>query len=104
MSDTNPVDISNDQHAVRRNKLAEMRAGGFDPFRASVTQSHFSADAIERALAHQDPDPVRRAYHRGAYWTERVEMAVWWADFLDKLKIGGDVVPLRAADRLAAEP
>ena len=35
----------------------------------------FSVDAIERALAHQDPDPVRRAYARGAYWAERVEMA-----------------------------
>ena len=54
MSDTNPVDISNDQHAVRRNKLAEMRAGGFDPFRASVTQSHFSADAIKLYVAGQD--------------------------------------------------
>ena len=38
MSDT-PLDISNDQHAVRRQKLAEMRAGGFDPFRASVAQA-----------------------------------------------------------------
>jgi lysyl-tRNA synthetase class 2 len=54
MSDTTPVDISNDQHAVRRNKLAEMRAGGFDPFRASVTQSHFSADAIKLYVAGQD--------------------------------------------------
>ncbi len=54
MSDTPPVDISNDQHAVRRGKLAEMRAGGFDPFRASVTQSHFSADAIKLYVEGQD--------------------------------------------------
>jgi len=46
----------------------------------------FSSDAIERALAHQDPDQVRRAYARGVYWAERVEMAQWWADFLDTLK------------------
>jgi integrase len=55
----------------------------------------FSPDAIERALAHQDPDAVRRAYNRGGYWTERVEMAQWWADYLDRLRIGGDVLEFR---------
>lgn len=53
MSDT-PLDISHDQHAVRRQKLAEMRAGGFDPFRASVAQTHFSQDAIKLHVAGQD--------------------------------------------------
>lgn len=55
----------------------------------------FSPDAIERALAHQDPDAVRRAYNRGAYWQERLEMAQWWADHLDMLRKGGDVIELR---------
>jgi len=55
----------------------------------------FSPDAIERALAHQDPDSVRRAYNRGAYWNERVEMAQWWADYLDQLRKGGDVLEFR---------
>ncbi len=53
MSDT-PLDISHDQHAVRRQKLAEMRAGGFDPFRARVEQTHFSQDAIKLHVAGQD--------------------------------------------------
>jgi integrase len=57
----------------------------------------FLADAIERALAHQDPDPVRRAYARGAYWQERVEMAQWWADYLDLLKEGGKVAAIECA-------
>ena len=46
----------------------------------------FSSDAIERALAHQDPNAVRRAYARGAFWAERVEMSQWWANYLDALK------------------
>ncbi|MCW2276571.1 hypothetical protein M2321_004180 [Rhodoblastus acidophilus] len=46
-------------------------------------------------MAHQDPDPVRRAYARGAFWKERVDMAQWWADYLDRLKAGGEVVPLK---------
>ena len=53
MSDT-PLDISHDQHAVRRQKLAEMRAGGFDPFRASVAQTHFSQDAVKLHVVGQD--------------------------------------------------
>lgn len=48
----------------------------------------WSADAIERALTHQDKDSVRGAYHRGAHWQERVEMAQWWIDYLDELRGG----------------
>jgi integrase len=43
-------------------------------------------DAIERALDHVDEDEVRRAYARGAFWSERVAMAQWWADYLDELR------------------
>ncbi|MDR0353668.1 MAG: lysine--tRNA ligase [Opitutaceae bacterium] len=45
MSDSSIHDISHDQHAVRRQKLADLRAAGIDPFRASVAQTHFSAAA-----------------------------------------------------------
>ncbi len=53
MSDQ-PIDISHDQHAVRRQKLTEMRAAGFDPFRANVETSHFSADAAKAYVDGQD--------------------------------------------------
>lgn len=43
-------------------------------------------DAIERALAHGDSDVTRGAYHRAAYWDERVQMAQWWSDHIDKLR------------------
>jgi lysyl-tRNA synthetase, class II len=45
MSDS-PSDISHDQHAVRRQKLAAMRAAGVDPFRAEFTPTHFTAEAL----------------------------------------------------------
>ena len=54
MSDTPLPDISHDQHAVRRQKLAEMRAAGFDPFRANVATTHFSGDAIKLHADGQD--------------------------------------------------
>jgi lysyl-tRNA synthetase, class II len=53
MSDI-PLDISHDQHAVRRQKLAEMRAAGFDPFRANVAPTHFSADALQLHVEGED--------------------------------------------------
>ncbi|MDB6095253.1 MAG: lysS [Verrucomicrobia bacterium] len=53
MSDT-PIDISHDQHAVRRQKLAEMRTAGVDPFRANFATTHFSGDAIKLHVDGQD--------------------------------------------------
>jgi lysyl-tRNA synthetase, class II len=53
MSDV-PLDISHDQHAVRRQKLADMRAAGFDPFRANVAPTHFSTDAKALYVEGQD--------------------------------------------------
>lgn len=46
----------------------------------------WSSDAVERALAHQEQNAVRRAYARGIYWDERVRMAQWWADWLESAK------------------
>jgi lysyl-tRNA synthetase class 2 len=53
MSDL-PSDISHDQHAVRRQKLADMRAAGFDPFRASFATTHFSGEALKLHVDGQD--------------------------------------------------
>lgn len=66
----------------------EMTAHGFRATASTILNESgkFSVDAIERALAHQDGDAVRRAYARGAYWQERVTMAQWYADHLDALR------------------
>ena len=75
----------------------EMTSHGFRSTARTLLNASgtWSADAIERALAHGDTDGVRAAYHRGAHWTERVRMAQWWSDHLDTLRIGGAVVPLK---------
>lgn len=54
-------------------------------------------DAIERALAHGHSNAVRGAYARGQHWDERVAMAQWWSDYLDQLRTGADVIPIRRA-------
>lgn len=55
----------------------------------------WSADAIERQLAHVERNAVRRAYARGEHWDERVKMLRWWADHLDTVRLGGEVVEFR---------
>lgn len=79
----------------------EMTGHGFRAMASTLLNESgkWSPDAIERALAHKDKDAVRAAYHRGAHWQERVDMAQWWADFLDTLRTGADVVPITSARR-----
>jgi integrase len=75
----------------------EMTSHGFRATASTLLNESgkWSADAIERALAHGVSDGVRGAYHRGAHWTERVRMAQWWSDYLDTLREGGRVIPLK---------
>ncbi|MBP2569026.1 integrase [Agrobacterium tumefaciens] len=65
----------------------EMTSHGF---RASAStllneSGKWAADAIEAELAHVSADQVRRAYHRGLHWDERVLMAQAWADEIDAM-------------------
>jgi integrase len=80
----------------------QMSAHGFRTM-ASVRlneMGRWNPDAIERQLAHQEQDDVRRAYvHAAEYWPERVKMMQTWADYLDDLQEGGKVVPLKEARR-----
>ncbi len=47
---SNLSDISHDQLAVRRQKLADMRAAGVDPYRSEFTPTHFANEAITAYL------------------------------------------------------
>ncbi len=57
---------------------------------------YWHPDAIERALAHQEANAVRRAYARGEFWDERVRMAAWWADYVDAMRQNQPAPPLPA--------
>ena len=56
----------------------------------------WNADAIEAQLAHVENNSIRRAYARADFWEERVRMMVHWADKLDAMRRGAEVVRLRA--------
>lgn len=74
----------------------EMTAHGFRAMASTLLNESgkWSADAIERALAHKDKDAIRGAYHRGMHWAERVAMADWWADYLETLRTGAKVIAI----------
>jgi integrase len=53
----------------------------------------WNPDAIERQLAHKEPNAVRNAYvHAAEYWKERCEMMQVWADQLDQWRDGGAII------------
>ncbi len=60
---------------------------------------HFKPEVIEHQLAHRVPDALGSAYNRTKFIKDRREMMQRWADYLDKLKVGADVVvmPTRGA-------
>lgn len=55
----------------------------------------FRPDYIEHQLAHAVRDPLGRAYNRTQHLPERRKMMQAWADYLDTLRTGANVVPIR---------
>ena len=85
---------------------AALRRLGFDKdtmtghgFRAMAStrlnELGWKPDVIERQLAHAERNKVRAAYNRAQYMEERRTMMQAWADYLDALRTGANVVPIR---------
>lgn len=56
---------------------------------------HERVDLIEHQLAHNVRDTLGRAYNRTQHLTERRAMMKRWASYLDVLRAGANVVPMR---------
>jgi len=73
-----------------------MTAHGFRTTASTLlNEQGWSPDAIERQLAHAPKDHVRAAYNRAQYLDERRRMMQQWADYLDGLKNGAQVIPFK---------
>jgi integrase len=84
--------------ALRRMEYGpeEMTAHGFRTIASTLlNEIGFAPDAIERQLAHVERNQVRGAYNRAEYLSERRKMMQAWSDYLDGLRNGGTVIPLR---------
>jgi len=79
----------------------EMSCHGFRAMARTILDEVLQVrpDFIEHQLAHAVRDPNGRAYNRTAHLAERRKMMQQWADYLDKLKTGAEVItlPVKAA-------
>lgn len=85
--------------ALRRMGYAkeEMSGHGFRAMARTLLDEVLGVrpDYIEHQLAHSVRDPNGRAYNRTAHLVERRKMMQLWADYLEKIKAGAEVIPLR---------
>jgi len=76
----------------------EMTPHGFRAMASTILDNMgYKQEWLERQLAHEEPNKVKAAYKRDAwrmYLPERTAMMQAWADYLDNLKSGADVIPL----------
>jgi hypothetical protein len=54
-------------------------------------------DLIELQLAHAERNKVRAVYNRATRLADRRKMMQAWTDYLDTLRAGAEIVPLRRA-------
>ena len=84
--------------AMRRMSIEkeEMTGHGFRAMARTMLDEilGFRPDYIEHQLAHAVRDPNGRAYNRTAHLAERKRMMQVWADYLDKLKFGAEIVSI----------
>ena len=75
----------------------EMSAHGFRAMARTLIVENIPGihpDVIEARLAHGKSGPLGAAYDRAEFMQQRRQMMVTWADYLDKLRTGADVIPL----------
>ncbi|MDR2880769.1 MAG: site-specific integrase [Azoarcus sp.] len=91
--------------ALRRMGFAkdEMSGHGFRAMARTILDEvlHVRPDYIEHQLAHAVRDPNGCAYNRTAHLRERRRMMQQWADYLDALRAGAQVIPLPVKARKA---
>lgn len=74
-----------------------MTGHGFRGMASTILHEQgYAHHAIELQLAHQERNEVSAAYNHALYLKERRVMMCEWANHLDKLRRGADVVPLRS--------
>lgn len=101
----------NERHMAAESMLGALRRMGYDKdemtahgFRGIAStrlreagKGRFSREVIEAQLSHTLRDKTEAAYNHAQYLDERRVMMQWWADYLDSLKAGAQVIPFPKA-------
>ena len=75
----------------------DMTAHGFRAMARTMAAERLgiAPEVIEAQLAHVVPDALGRAYNRTQYIEQRRELMAKWADYVDRLRKGADVLPIK---------
>lgn len=75
----------------------EMTGHGFRATASTMlNEQGFNSDWIETQLAHVEENKSRKPYNRANYLQQRKKMMQQWADYLDGLRVGTNVINLRS--------
>jgi integrase len=106
----NPMSRSTVNMALRRMGFkGQMTAHGFRGMASSLLNAMYEngrkrwdATLIEQQLSHKEQNAIKAAYDRTecpVYVDARRDMMQAWADYLDELKAGGQVIPFKSKSR-----
>ncbi|MDZ7811869.1 MAG: integrase arm-type DNA-binding domain-containing protein [Ideonella sp.] len=99
LSDKRPMSENTVRTALRRLGYAneDMTAHGFRAMARTMAAERLgiAPEVIEAQLAHTVGDALGRAYNRTQYLDQRRELMTKWAAYLDRLRTGAQVLPLR---------
>ena len=98
-TDSRPMSSNAILSALRRMGYAkdEMSGHGFRSMASTLlNEQGWNRDAIERQLAHAEKNRVRAAYNYAEFIPERKKMMQAWADYLEGIKSGAKIIPIRA--------
>jgi integrase len=76
---------------------SEITGHGFRAMARTILHERLNIDPhiIEHQLAHKVPDALGAAYNRTKFIEQRKLMMQQWADYLDELKAGAKVIPIK---------
>jgi len=74
---------------------SEICGHGFRGMASTILHEQgWQSDVIERQLAHVETNKIKGAYNHAEHLPERRKMMQHWADYLDGLRTGADVIPI----------
>jgi len=75
---------------------SEICAHGFRAMASTMLHEQgWDTDVIERQLAHKEGNAIKGAYNHARHLPERVKLMQHWADYLDTLRQGAQVIPIK---------
>ncbi|HFC91987.1 MAG TPA: integrase, partial [Leucothrix mucor] len=74
----------------------EITGHGFRAMASTLlNEQGFNEDWVEMQLTHAPRNKIRAIYNRAKYLPQRKQMMQHWADYLDNLRTGADIIPFK---------